>query len=148
MAHTRLCVVQTEATRSLPAPAGGRVLAGARWCGRCGRGLWEDRQRALGQAWGALPPRRERLDLDPSVCETMGESLPLPEFSFLILKSGVSGTSLVVQWLRLCAPDVGAWVQSLIRERDPTRPSGGGGAHVLHLRPFGPDVFSPGRSVL
>ena len=28
-------------------------------------------------------------------------------------------TFLGVQWLRLCAPDAGAWVQSLVRELDP-----------------------------
>ena len=33
------------------------------------------------------------------------------------------GTSLVVQWLRLCAPNAGDPVQSLIRELDPTCPS-------------------------
>ena len=31
-----------------------------------------------------------------------------------------SGTSLVVQWLRLLAPSAGAWVQSLVRELDLT----------------------------
>ena len=29
------------------------------------------------------------------------------------------GTSLVVQWLGLCAPDAGAPVQSLVRELNP-----------------------------
>ena len=29
------------------------------------------------------------------------------------------GTSLVAQWLRICLPMQGAWVQSLVRE-DPT----------------------------
>ena len=30
------------------------------------------------------------------------------------------GASLVVQWLRLCAPNAGGWVWSLVRELDPT----------------------------
>ena len=30
------------------------------------------------------------------------------------------GTSLVFQWLKLCAPRQGAWVRSLVRELDPT----------------------------
>ena len=29
-------------------------------------------------------------------------------------------TSLVVQWLRLSAPDAESWVQSQVRELDPT----------------------------
>ena len=28
-------------------------------------------------------------------------------------------TSLVVQWLRFCAPNAGAWVQFLVKELDP-----------------------------
>ena len=33
----------------------------------------------------------------------------------------IKGTSLVVQWLRVCAPSAaGAWVQSLVRKLDPT----------------------------
>ena len=32
----------------------------------------------------------------------------------------VGRTSLVVQWLRLCATDAGVWVPSLVRELDPT----------------------------
>ena len=35
-----------------------------------------------------------------------------------ILKIGHIGTFLVAQWLRLCAPVQGAWVQSLVRELD------------------------------
>ena len=38
-------------------------------------------------------------------------------------KSPAVGTSLVVQWLRLCAPNAGDPVQSLIRELDPTCPT-------------------------
>ena len=29
------------------------------------------------------------------------------------------GTSLVVQWLRLCTPNAGAWDRFLVRELDP-----------------------------
>ena len=29
------------------------------------------------------------------------------------------GTSLVVQWLTLCTPNAGGWVQFLVRELDP-----------------------------
>ena len=36
------------------------------------------------------------------------------------LESLFLGTSLVAQWLRLHAPDAGAWVPSLVRELDPT----------------------------
>ena len=32
----------------------------------------------------------------------------------------MEGTSLVVQWLRFHAPDVGFWVQSQVRELDST----------------------------
>ena len=35
-------------------------------------------------------------------------------------KATLTGTSLVVHWLRLCAPSVGAGVQPLVRELDPT----------------------------
>ena len=27
---------------------------------------------------------------------------------------------MVAEWRRLCTPHMGAWVQSLVRERDPT----------------------------
>ena len=30
-----------------------------------------------------------------------------------------AGTSLVVQWLKFSIPNVGGWVQSLVRELDP-----------------------------
>ena len=33
------------------------------------------------------------------------------------------GTSLAVQWLRLCATTAGAWVQSLVRELGSRMPS-------------------------
>ena len=36
------------------------------------------------------------------------------------IRSDFGGTSLVVQWLRLCSPVQGPWVQSLIGEVDPT----------------------------
>ena len=38
------------------------------------------------------------------------------------LQESVRETSLVVQWLRLCAPNAGPWppAQSLVRELDPT----------------------------
>ena len=35
------------------------------------------------------------------------------------IKKWVEGTSLVAQWLRICLPIQGTWVQSLVRE-DPT----------------------------
>ena len=35
-------------------------------------------------------------------------------------KTKSRGTSLVAQWLRLCAPNAGALVRSLVRELDPT----------------------------
>ena len=63
-------------------------------CGRTGTERWGRRGERCSHGG-------RRLALDPSVCETAGESLPLPEFSFLILKIRVSGTFLVVQWLRL-----------------------------------------------
>ena len=37
-----------------------------------------------------------------------------------LFKSTQCGTSLVVQWLRLHAPNAGAWVPSLVGELDPT----------------------------
>ena len=39
---------------------------------------------------------------------------------FFIKNRGGSGTSLVVQWLTLHAPNAGAWVPSLVTELDPT----------------------------
>ena len=42
----------------------------------------------------------------------------IPELSFN--KLGKGGTSLVAQWMRLCAPNAGGWVRSLVRELDPT----------------------------
>ena len=46
----------------------------------------------------------------------------LSEFSgtVLHLQKATTGTSLVVQWLRLELPMQWAWVQSLVRELDPT----------------------------
>ena len=38
---------------------------------------------------------------------------------FISSQNLVSGTSLVVQWLRLHGPNAGAWVRSLVRELDP-----------------------------
>ena len=38
----------------------------------------------------------------------------------LILKSWISGTSLVIQWLRLVLPMQGIWVRSLVRDLGPT----------------------------
>ena len=35
-------------------------------------------------------------------------------------KKFIRGTSLAVRWLRLCAPNAGGQVQSLVRELDPT----------------------------
>ena len=35
-------------------------------------------------------------------------------------KKEQGGTSLVVQWVRLCAPNMGVWVQPLVGELDPT----------------------------
>ena len=35
-------------------------------------------------------------------------------------------TSLAVKWLRLCAPNAGAWVQSLVGETGPHMPCGAG----------------------
>ena len=64
-------------------------------CGRTSRERWGRRGEHCSHAGRCL-------DLHPSASETAGESLPLPEFSFLILKIRVSGTSLVVQW-----PNVG-----------------------------------------
>ena len=51
---------------------------------------------------------------------TVSVSLPAPQrrFSLLLCRdkiSGDSGTSLVVQWLRIHTPDAGAQVQSLVR---------------------------------
>ena len=37
----------------------------------------------------------------------------------LVLNSIISGASLVVQWLKVCLPTQGTWVQALVRE-DPT----------------------------
>ena len=37
-----------------------------------------------------------------------------------LLKAARKGTSLVAQWLRICLPVQGMWVQSLVRELDPT----------------------------
>ena len=37
-----------------------------------------------------------------------------------LIKKLDTGASLVVQWLRLDAPNRGAWIRSLIRELDPT----------------------------
>ena len=37
-----------------------------------------------------------------------------------VIKINNSGTSLVGQWLRICLPMLGTWVQSLVQE-DPTR---------------------------
>ena len=36
-----------------------------------------------------------------------------------ILKMDLPGTYLVIQWLRLCTPNAGSWIQSLVRELDP-----------------------------
>ena len=42
------------------------------------------------------------------------------QHSLLHFKNHCLGTSLVVQWIRLHAPNAGTWVQSLVREQDPT----------------------------
>ena len=42
-------------------------------------------------------------------------------WSYLITSKSICvGTALVVQWLRLSAPDLGTQVRSLVRELDPT----------------------------
>ena len=51
--------------------------------------------------------------------------MPPPSKLILILhnslksKESLTATSLVVQWLRLCTPNEGAWVPLLVRELDP-----------------------------
>ena len=44
---------------------------------------------------------------------------PLSGMMFIHLKNTKFGTSLVVQWLTVCLPTQGTWVQSLVQE-DPT----------------------------
>ena len=50
----------------------------------------------------------------------------------LRLKSPGLGTSLVVQWLRICLPKQGTWVQSLVRELRSHMPWG---SYVYELQP-------------
>ena len=44
--------------------------------------------------------------------------LSIPNLYFKTLKS-CSGTSLIVQWLRLSVPNAGAQVQTLVKKLDP-----------------------------
>jgi len=48
----------------------------------------------------------------------------------LYKKCLVSGTSLVVQWLRLHAPNTEGWALTLLREQDPTRQGTTKSSHV------------------
>ena len=41
---------------------------------------------------------------------------------FFYLKIYILGASLAVQWLRLCLPNLGVWVQSLVRELSSNMP--------------------------
>ena len=60
-----------------------------------------------------LLERKAMTNLD-SVLKSRDITLPTKVF---IVKA--RGISLVVQWLRLCVPNAGDWVQSLVRELDP-----------------------------
>ena len=61
----------------------------------------------------------ERTWVLPSVAFSPG--IYLGSLSFIEdVKNYELGTSLVVQWLRLQAPNVGTQVRSLVRELDPT----------------------------
>ena len=47
----------------------------------------------------------------------------------------MEGTSLVVQWLRLCAPNAGGLDQSLVRELDPAGHNEDRRSHMLQPGP-------------
>ena len=72
------------------------------WCGRTG-------QRVRG--WNPTKPGWKH---GSTRSEVLRASVPSS-------KKAPLGTSLVAQWLRLCAPKAGAWVQFLVKEPDPTR---------------------------
>ena len=54
-----------------------------------------------------------------STCQTICKIYDTDCSGFKEIKSEVLGTSLVAQWLRICLPMQGTWVQSLVWE-DPT----------------------------
>ena len=56
-------------------------------------------------------------------------------FFFFFKKNQMEGTSLVVQWLRLCAPNAGGLDQSLVRELDPAGHNEDRRSHMLQPGP-------------
>ena len=76
----------------------------------CSRIPWEK----FGCLWVTL----RRWNLNPSM-PTYLEDSPFLKFQFNLVLKNKQGTSLVVQWLRLHAPNAGGLVRSLVRELDP-----------------------------
>ena len=83
-------------------------------------------ERSEGQQWLlSVPmevpaPQPTAPSLHRPWCEKLLAEQRSDQVKFLPDKSLVSGTSLVVQWLRLCAPSAGGWVWFLVRKLDPT----------------------------
>ena len=67
----------------------------------------------------------DKLGYDDDLLGTTPEVQPMKETIDKLYftkkkKKNYLGTFMVVQWLRLCSPNAGAWAQSLFRDLDPT----------------------------
>ena len=68
------------------------------------------------------------------LCEAVQNGVTVASRNFVsVALRHMLAISLVVQWLRLCASNAGAWVPTLVRELDPHAAT-----KSFHMRPLRP----------